>query len=359
MAAPHVAGIVAWYRELHPTATVGQIREAIKTTAIDMEKAGPDPSTGYGMIDMAELLTGTQVAPESWYRDTLPAAPLVTSVVPRDSGLYVTWQPTAWNGGASIKRYGVHVYRYTVVNGVPHYDYVKTAEASNTAKAVTVRGLVNGYAYSVVAYARNTAIDEEGQWSELTPPTRIYVPKIAGVTVASKAARVRWTAPKNVDGFPVARYIVDVYSGSRRIKHVALSKTARELRVSRLTNGRAYSFVVWAEGTQRVRVPSKRSAAVTPRTVPGAPRIGKPAAANNAARVYWAAPSDNGATITAYVVKVYSGTRGIKRVTVSGRTRSVLVTRLGNRASYSFTVTAKNAVGLGPASPRSVAVRTT
>ncbi len=95
MAAPHVAGIVAWYRELHPTATVAQIRNAVTSTAIDMEKTGKDDSTGFGMIDMGQLLTGTQVVPESSYDSTIPAAPLVTSVVPRDSGLFVTWQTPA------------------------------------------------------------------------------------------------------------------------------------------------------------------------------------------------------------------------------------------------------------------------
>jgi hypothetical protein len=93
---------------------------------------------------------------------------------------------------------------------------------------------------------------------------------------------------------------------------------------------------------------------------PGAPRIGKPAAADNAARVYWAAPSDDGgAAISAYVIKVYQGTRGIKSVTVSGRARSVLVTGLRNRAYYTFTVTAKTRVGFGAPSPRSGTVRTT
>jgi titin len=323
-----------------------------------MEKTGKDDSTGFGMIDMGQLLTGTQVVPESWYRTTIPAAPLVTSVVPRDSGLFVTWQTPAWNGGAPIKRYGVHVWRYTVADGIPSYDYVKATEASNTARGLLVPGLVNGYAYVVAAYARNN--DDEGQWSVLTPPTRVLVPKIGTVTVGPGAARVTWTAPANVDGSPVARYVVDAYAGSTKVKSVRLSASAREARISGLVNGRAHTFVVWAEGTNGVRVPSKRSVSVTPVDKPGAPRIGTPAAANDAARVYWAAPYDNGgAAVSAYVVKVYSGTRGIKSVTVSGTARSVLVTGLANKGYYAFTVTAKNRVGLGPASTRSGTVRTT
>jgi hypothetical protein len=76
--------------------------------------------------------------------------------------------------------------------------------------------------------------------------------------------------------------------------------------------------------------------------------------------VYWTAPADNGgAYISAYVVKIYQGTRGLRSVTVSARATNALITGLGNRGYYSFTVTAKNVVGLGPPSTRSVTVRTT
>jgi hypothetical protein len=75
MAAPHVAAVVARYREGSPAATVAQIRTALRDTAFDLEAPGFDPGTGYGLVDAQRLLIGQSVP-------GLPPAPAPVSPVP-------------------------------------------------------------------------------------------------------------------------------------------------------------------------------------------------------------------------------------------------------------------------------------
>ena len=87
-------------------------------------------------------------------------------------------------------------------------------------------------------------------------------------------------------------------------------------------------------------------------------RIAPPRPRDNGAYMYWSAPATNGAPITAFVVRAYHGTRCIKSVTVKpGLIRYTVVPGLKAGVSYTFTVTAKNALGYGPTSRRSAPVR--
>ncbi|HEX7833384.1 MAG TPA: S8 family serine peptidase [Thermoanaerobaculia bacterium] len=52
MAAPHVAGVVAFLWSIAPTATSGALLNALTTTAIDLGSAGKDPVYGYGLVDV-------------------------------------------------------------------------------------------------------------------------------------------------------------------------------------------------------------------------------------------------------------------------------------------------------------------
>jgi subtilisin family serine protease len=63
MAAPHVSAVVARYRQGHPAATVTQVRDALRATAVDLEAAGFDANTGHGLLDAAQLLTGPSAGP--------------------------------------------------------------------------------------------------------------------------------------------------------------------------------------------------------------------------------------------------------------------------------------------------------
>ncbi len=91
---------------------------------------------------------------------------------------------------------------------------------------------------------------------------------------------------------------------------------------------------------------------VSSATVPGAPTIGTATAGNAAATVNFTAPSsDGGSAITRYTVTSSPG-----GVTATGTASPITVSGLTNGTAYTFTVTATNAIGTGPASAQSNSV---
>jgi M6 family metalloprotease-like protein len=88
-----------------------------------------------------------------------------------------------------------------------------------------------------------------------------------------------------------------------------------------------------------------------PPTAPGAPTIISASAGNAQASITFAPPASNGGSaITGYTVKPSTGSP------VSGTEIPIVVTNLSNGSPYTFTVTATNAAGTGPASAASVVV---
>jgi subtilisin family serine protease len=59
MATPYVAGVVARFLDGHPGSTPAQVRNALQTTAVDLESPGFDNNTGYGLVDAYGLLTSS------------------------------------------------------------------------------------------------------------------------------------------------------------------------------------------------------------------------------------------------------------------------------------------------------------
>src|SRR5205823_8968187 len=87
--------------------------------------------------------------------------------------------------------------------------------------------------------------------------------------------------------------------------------------------------------------------------LPGAPTNVSAAAGNAQAAVSWTAPAPNGSgTITGYTVTAAPG--GATATTTGATTATV--TGLTNGTAYTFTVTATNAIGTGPASAASAPV---
>ncbi|HEV7172784.1 glycoside hydrolase domain-containing protein [Pedococcus sp.] len=81
-------------------------------------------------------------------------------------------------------------------------------------------------------------------------------------------------------------------------------------------------------------------------TAPGAPSSVAATSGDGNATVTWGAAAANGSPVTSYTVKA---TPGGASVTVPGTTTSAAFSGLTNGTAYSFTVTATNAVGPGPA----------
>lgn len=90
-----------------------------------------------------------------------------------------------------------------------------------------------------------------------------------------------------------------------------------------------------------------------PTTVPGAPTIWSTMPGNASATVYFVAPLDGGSPITSYVV---TSSPGNITATAAGTATNITVNGLTNGTPYTFTVTAVNANGAGPASTQSASV---
>lgn len=52
LAAPHIAGAMALLRGAHPSATVAELDAALTTTAVDLDVAGADNASGFGLPDL-------------------------------------------------------------------------------------------------------------------------------------------------------------------------------------------------------------------------------------------------------------------------------------------------------------------
>jgi hypothetical protein len=130
--------------------------------------------------------------------------------------------------------------------------------------------------------------------------------------------------------------------------------------ITGLTNGKTYMFTVTAvnsDGTD-----TAISNHVVPMRRPYAPTTAQAIPAGGSAVVSWTPPSDNGGSwITGYVVTPYlNGVTPESAVWFNQRNTMEVVLNLKNNSTYTFTVQAVNAAGIGDASssnsvtPRSI-----
>jgi hypothetical protein len=174
-------------------------------------------------------------------------------------------------------------------------------------------------------------------------------PIAVAATAGNQQAMVSWQAPSN-GGNAMTSYTV-VSSPDGISLTVPSSQTSAT--INGLRNGVAYTFTVTATNGVGTSYPSAPSGAVVPATVPDAPSNVSAAAGNASATVTWTAPFNEGSAITSYTVT--SSPAG-GTATVPGSAFKAVVSGLSNGTSYTFTVSATNGVGTGPASPASNSV---
>jgi hypothetical protein len=129
--------------------------------------------------------------------------------------------------------------------------------------------------------------------------------------------------------------------------------------VTGLNNGTTYTFTVQALNPNGSGPESAQSNAVTPQNAvaPSAPTGVVAQPASQSARVTWtAAASDGDSPITGQTVTPYVGSTAQTPVQASASATSATITGLDNGTSYTFKVTATNAVGTSPSSAPSAAV---
>ncbi len=216
--------------------------------------------------------------------------------------------------------------------------------ATGVGSPIKVNGLTNGQAYSFTVTATNA--NGTGPPSKasniVTPSTVPGAPTIGTATAGNAQATVSFTAPASNGGSAIEGFIVTSSPGARVVRGPA---SANSITVRGLANGHSYTFTVKAINKNGIGPASSPSNSVIPSTVPGPPRAVSATRGDESASVSFKAPlSDGGSTITGYTATSHPG--GLQATGQS----PIVVGGLTNGKAYTFSVTATNANGPGPAS---------
>jgi alpha-tubulin suppressor-like RCC1 family protein len=228
-------------------------------------------------------------------------------------------------------------------------DTCAAAAAGGTgAFTASMTGLLPNTQYHVRAYVTNAQGTFFGDGvTTTTPPGPPFAPTNAIGTAGNAQVNVNFAAPLVDGGSPITGYTVTASPGG-----ASVSGPSSPILVTGLTNGTNYTFTVTATNSLGTGPASTPSAAVMPAAVPGAPTGVTATAGNGQASVSFTAPASNGGVdITGYTVTASPG-----GPSVSSAASPVLMTGLTNGTAYTFTVTATNSIGTGPASTASSAV---
>ncbi len=313
-----------------------------------------------------------------------PSAPTNAVASPGGSGSATVSFTVPANNGSPITAYEIGAYLGSTLQSLVAVtsNLVTTPGMTETApfQPPATLALQSGSTYTFVVEAENSA-----GWSPASTQSNSIVegaPSTSSNVVASpgasNAATVSFTVPPN-NGSNITEYALAAYSGSM-LHGVALATSnlvttagATETLTYSSTGqgilqaGSTYTFVVEAENSVGWSSPSTASNSI----LEGAPSTSSNVAAspgNAMATVSFTVPSNNGSTITGYVLAAYSGSTlygaavtTSTLVTTPGATETMTWPPPGQPAlqegtTYTFEVEAENSVGWSPLSAPSNAV---
>ena len=221
-----------------------------------------------------------------------------------------------------------------------------SVDVSASTLSYTFTGLTNGgppLEFSVEALSDFGPSLNNGSAS-CTPFSDLGAPSIQGVIPGRNDATVNWS-PARTRGKPVTGYEVLGETGTTKL----LGKTgpdATSLVISGLADGVGYDFVVRALDEDGLGPPSEASGAVVPDPPTFAPTFVAHSVGAGEVTLRWAAPPASGpGSIVGYEVRDSAGGFDI----VGAKVTSATFARF-REGTYSFTVAAHFAAGVGPPS---------
>jgi hypothetical protein len=345
-----IARGVCWGTTQNPTTAMSITSDGKGNGAFTSSITGLSANTNYYVRAYATNSEGTSYGNEDAFitSSILPATLTTTVISSITSTTAVSGGNITNDGGGTITARGVCWNTETA----PTISNSKTSDGTGTVSYTSsLTGLAANTMYYVRAYATNSAGTAYG--NEITFTTSAVTSTVPGVptgvsaTAGNTQATITFTAPANNGGSAITGYTVTSSPGS-----FTGTGSASPITVTGLTNGTAYTFTVTATNAIGTSVASSASNSVTPSTIPDAPTIGTATAGNAQAIISFTAPGSNGGSaITGYTVTSSPG-----GITVTGSASPITVTGLTNGTAYTFTVTATNANGTGPASSASNSV---
>jgi hypothetical protein len=273
---------------------------------------------------------------------TVPDAPVIGTATAGNVQATISFTAPDTDGGSPITG-------YTVTSNPGGFT------GTGTASPITVTGLTNGTAYTFTVTATNSVgTGAASVASNSATPVTVPDPPINLTPTAGNAqVALSWTTPANNGGSAITDYVMEYEltgSGSWSVFAEGTS-TATNGTVTGLVNGTSYDFEVAAVNVAGQGSPSASVTAV-PVTVPDAPTNASATGGNAQATVTFNVPDTNGGSpITGYTITSNPG-----GFTGTGTSSPIIVAGLTNGTSYTFTVTATNAVGTGAASSPSNSV---
>ncbi|MEZ5205018.1 MAG: fibronectin type III domain-containing protein [Acidimicrobiales bacterium] len=345
---------ITGYRVTPYIGATAQTATTFASTATSQTITGLTNGTAYTFKVAATTAAGTgtdSAASAAITPRTVPGAPTGVTGIAGNGQVVLSWTAPASNGGSAITG-------YTVTPYIGATAQTATAFAS-TATTQNLSGLTNGTAYTFKVKATNaagTGADSSASGA-VTPSAVPDAPTSVSGTPGNSSVQLSWTAPASDGGSPITGYTVTPYIGATAQTPVTFNSTATTQAITGLTNGTAYTFKVRANNAAGTSLDSAASAAVTPRTVPGAPTSVTGTAGNTHVALTWTAPASNGGSaITGYTVTPYIGATAQSAVTFNSAATSQAITGLANGTAYTFKVRANNAAGTSADSSASAAV---
>lgn len=346
--------------------------------AASLPAASPDPCvqsrrnvTGFGVEVLARASAGG-VWTFGTVAATSPDVPSIIEAVPGVRRADVTWNEPGWDGGAPISASQITAtplpnavdpvtglpVSIDPATGLPAVVRTVTVNSSATSGSVA---LSTGVSYEVRVRSRNAVVAAYGPWSDPVVVTPFGVPDPPTVTQATAGVRrvtLEWEPPSAQS--PITGYTVvatPTGGGAAITRSVAASATSYVF--SGLLNDTEYSFTVAARSAVGVSAPSDPALVARTPALPVAPVVSAGPGGSSAILSWSDAAVDADYPITRYTVtlsatrpdlSVHTVTRNVNSVLGLPAATALTVTGLQPGLSYSVTVTARNAVGTGPAS---------
>jgi len=253
-----------------------------------------------------------------------PSPPSNLVIIPSNSSANISWRAPSNNGGYPITGYIVTI------------PTVGVQKVTDTSAVIT--GLSNGQTYTVSIQAETIvgpSVSLNGSFIPCLPPGP---PTGLTITYQPTALIARWIAPVNTGGSPLTGYITTLSTAG--LPDVVLTIPSYNLTTtfSGLTAGTAYTISIVSKTLGGTSIPA--TITTSPGSVPDPPTNLIATPADTSASITWTPPTGN---VTEYSVKIQPGS---SLLTQTVNTPYASFTGLTNGTQYTFTVYAKNPVGL-------------